>query len=115
MTDLSDKIMIVVSLVICGAIMYAIMALIDKKMSKKEGYDAPRDPMYESDCDKASSVHPYGLQSNELIGVIYPPELGPIKRGVGPLIPCTDQVPCASPFAGIYKDKVIYYSGQPSL
>lgn len=59
-------------------------------------------------CDKV----PLGIKSNEMIGLVYPPKLGPIRSPIQ--IP--NQSECASPFTAIYPDGYqVFYGAQPNL
>ena len=56
-------------------------------------------------CDpRATKVYNLPIGSNELVGFVYPPRLGPLHTNIQQ--PNRDS--CLSPFAAIYDDKVVF-------
>jgi hypothetical protein len=82
------------------------VAMMPMKMQQMQPMQTPSHTP--SDCD----TQPIGFSSDKMIGLIYPPRLGPIQS------PSTlpPRSPCASPFTAIYPDGYqVFYGAQPNL
>ena len=57
------------------------------------------------ECQGRTRVYDLPIKSDQLIGLVYPPRLGPLHTNIEIK---SDSAPCTSPFAEIYENKVIF-------